>query len=86
MGCSACGDALASDNLIDYSASFNTLFARNSSVLIYAGEFDSQDGPYTQEPWLRRLNIPDYDNFWGQARSIYYLQEGTKFITGGYYR
>lgn len=26
-------------------------------VLIYAGEFDAQDGPKTQEYWLRRLNF-----------------------------
>jgi len=88
MGCSACGAALQPDNMIDYSSDFNRLFERNSPVLIYAGEFDAQDGPYTQEPWLRKLNIPDYDLFWGQARKIYYIwdEELATFITGGYYR
>lgn len=57
-------------------------------MLIYAGEFDAQDGPYTQEPWIRKLNIPDYDLFWSQARKIYYIwdDETSSYITGGYYR
>jgi pimeloyl-ACP methyl ester carboxylesterase len=64
------------------------LFNRNSPVLIYAGEFDAQDGPATQNPWVRKLNVPNYDEFWGQSRKIYYVWNETlsEYITGGYYR
>jgi hypothetical protein len=41
MGSEEVANALASDSLIDYSSYFNSLFARNSKVLIYAGEFDT---------------------------------------------
>jgi len=47
MGSSGVADALQSDNLIDYSSNFTSLFNKNSPVLIYAGEFDGQDGPST---------------------------------------
>jgi hypothetical protein len=83
MGSEEVANALASDSLVDYSSYFNSLFARNSKVLIYAGEFDTQDGPLSCEPWLRRLDIPDSKEFWEQARNIYYLSDNT---TGGYYR
>ena len=83
MGSSEVAEALAADSLVDYSSYFNKLFERESKVLIYAGEFDTQDGPISCEPWLRRLNIPDYSSFWSEARSIYYLSDNS---TGGYYR
>ena len=47
MGSSAVGDAFVNDNLLDYSSYFEKLIAAKSPVLIYAGEFDAQDGPKT---------------------------------------
>ena len=35
------------DNLIDYSGYIEKLIDVQSPVLIYAGEFDAQDGPKT---------------------------------------
>jgi hypothetical protein len=32
--------------------------------MIYAGEFDSQDGPKTQEEWLRRMVFNGREDFW----------------------
>lgn len=64
MGSSGVADAFQDDNMIDYSSNVTSLFNRNSKVLIYAGEFDAQDGPGTQEPWLRRLDFPGKEAFW----------------------
>lgn len=80
--------ALIEHRLIDYSSNYTALFNANSPVLIYAGEFDEDSGPITQEVWLRTLDIPDKEAFWGQARSIYkvYDEEHKTYVTGGYYR
>ena len=64
MSSSAVGDAFVMDNLIDYSYYVEQLIAKGSPVLIYAGEFDAQDGPKTQEYWLRRLNFSGKEAFW----------------------
>lgn len=63
--------ALLGHRLLDFSSNYTSLFNANSPVLIYAGEFDQDSGPVTQEVWLRTLDIPDKEAFWGQARSIY---------------
>lgn len=36
--------------------------------MIYAGEMDAQDGPKTQEFWLRRMTFNGSDDFWSQSR------------------
>ena len=88
MGSAQVATALQADTMLDYSQDFNSLFASGLPVLIYAGEFDAQDGPGTQNPWLKRLNIPNATEFWSQARSIYYLwdEQLGQYNTGGYYR
>ena len=43
--------------------------------LIYAGEFDSQAGPKTQELWLRRLNFEGKEDFWNQSRQVYWVDQ-----------
>ena len=63
--------------MIDYSSYGEKLIAAKSPVLIYAGEFDAQDGPKTQEPWLRRLNFEGSDDFWSQSRQTYWVQNFT---------
>ena len=63
--------------MIDYSSYVEKLIAAKSPVLIYAGEFDAQDGPKTQEPWLRRLNFEGSDDFWSQSRQTYWVQNFT---------
>lgn len=56
------------DNLLDYSNYVEKLIQAESPVLIYAGEFDAQDGPKTQEFWLRRLDFTGSEDFWSQSR------------------
>ena len=68
MSSSAVGDAFVMDNLIDYSEYVEKLIAAKLPLLIYAGEFDAQDGPKTQEYWLRRLNFEGSKDFWSQSR------------------
>ena len=77
MSCGPVGEALVSDNLLDYSNYVEKLIAAESPVLIYAGEFDAQDGPKTQEFWLRRMNFAGSDDFWSQSRQIYWVQNFT---------
>ena len=68
MSSGAVGEAFVMDNLIDYSEYVVKLVNAQSPVLIYAGEFDAQDGPKTQEFWLRRLSFDGDEDFWSQSR------------------
>ena len=90
MSSSRVGTAFEGDNLKDYSEYVLKLIEAKSPVLIYAGEFDAQDGPKTQEYWLRRLNFTDSDKFWSQSRQIYWVNNFTDsqnaLINGGYWR
>ena len=47
MSSSAVSEAFGNDKMIDYSNFVEKLIAAKSPVLIYAGEFDAQDGPKT---------------------------------------
>ena len=90
MSSSAVGEAFIMDNLLDYSQYVTYLINSKSPVLIYAGEWDAQDGPKTQEYWLRRLEFEGSEDFWSQSRQIYWVQNFTspayQLINGGYWR
>lgn len=90
MSSSAVGEAFVMDNLLDYSNYVEKLIQAESPVLIYAGEFDAQDGPKTQEFWLRGLNFTGSEDFWSQSRQIYWVQNATStetdLINGGLWR
>jgi hypothetical protein len=64
MGSSAVGLAFAGDQLIDYSSYLQSLIEMGSPFLVYAGEFDAQDGPKSQEFWLRRMPFTGSEDFW----------------------
>lgn len=64
MSSGAVGDAFVNDQLLDYSSYVKDLIDAKSPVLIYAGEFDAQDGPKTQEYWLRKLEFDGSEDFW----------------------
>ena len=68
MSSSAVDAAFTMDNLLDYSWYVEQLIAAKSPVMIYAGEMDAQDGPKTQEYWLRRMTFDGSDDFWSQSR------------------
>ena len=36
---------------------------------------DAQDGPKTQEFWLRRLSFTGSEDFWSQSRQIYWVDD-----------
>ena len=90
MSSSAVSEAFGNDKMIDYWNFVEKLIAAKSPVLIYAGEFDAQDGPKTQEPWLRRLYFEGSEDFWSQSRQTYWVQNftstETQLINGGYWR
>lgn len=56
-----------------------------SPFLLYSGEFDARDGPATDEPWLRKMQFEGSEDFWSQARQVYYLSYPADNI-GGYWR
>ena len=68
MESSQVSDALASDNLIDYSHYYQSLLDAEIPIIVYAGEFDAKDGPKGQEAWMKRLRIPGSVDFWTQSR------------------
>lgn len=68
MNSSRVGEGFNSDNLNDYTWYLEELLRLEQPVLVYAGEFDSQDGPKTQEIWMRDLNFDGSDEFWLQSR------------------
>ena len=76
--------------MIDYSEYISKLINAKIPVLIYAGEFDAQNGPKTQEAWLRRLTFAGNEEFWSQSRQIYWVQNytnpDTELINGGLWR
>ena len=89
MGSSAVGAAFVSDNLLDYSSYVVELVKSELPVLIYAGEFDSQDGAKTQEMWLRNTQIPDSSGLWDSQRLIYWVpdpSDSSSYLNGGLYR
>lgn len=58
----------------DYTSYYNELInVWKSPILVYAGVMDILTGPATLEEGVRGIDIPDYDNFWAQARKIYYV-------------
>eukprot|EP00512_Aurantiochytrium_limacinum_P012053 CAMPEP_0171570154 /NCGR_PEP_ID=MMETSP0961-20121227/2775_1 /TAXON_ID=87120 /ORGANISM="Aurantiochytrium limacinum, Strain ATCCMYA-1381" /LENGTH=662 /DNA_ID=CAMNT_0012124589 /DNA_START=247 /DNA_END=2235 /DNA_ORIENTATION=+ len=75
--------ALSLDNVLTYSKVYEDLLSRNAKLLVYAGEFDTKDGPYGQDNWLRDLKFPGRDQFWVQDRKIYRFPDGR---VGGYFR
>ena len=78
MGSSAVSAAFNSDKMIDYSEVVKELIDLESPLLIYAGEFDAQDGPATINPWLKRVDFNGgYDDFWSQSRQIYWVANFT---------
>jgi len=87
--------------MLDYSKYFEELIAMEHPILIYAGEFDAQDGPKTQEAWLRRLNFTGSEEFWSQSRQVYFVKwneidpttgqagdgkDDDGYVIGGYWR
>ncbi|GBG24814.1 Serine carboxypeptidase-like [Hondaea fermentalgiana] len=83
MSSARVGRALSLDNVRAYINVYEDLLARGAKMLIYAGEFDTKDGPFGQESWLRTLRFADEKAFWAQSRKIYKLASGH---VGGYYR
>ena len=47
MGSPEVGEAFIMDNLLDYSWYYEELISMGLPLLVYAGEFDAQDGPKT---------------------------------------
>jgi len=83
MSSAAVSAALTQDNLVDYSKVYEELLRDKIPVLVYAGEFDSKDGPVGQERWIRELQFSEAEEFWAQAPSLYWLRTGEM---GGYSR
>ena len=90
MSSSSVGNAFVNDNLLDYSEYVKNLVDAEVPVLIYAGEFDSQDGAVSQEPWLRALDFNGAEAFWDQGRSVYWVPtpdtSDMTYLNGGLYR
>lgn len=53
MGSGEVAYAFQGDQLLNYVWYLEELIKMQYHFLIYAGEFDAQDGPATIEPWLR---------------------------------
>lgn len=82
---------LAGTIMDDYTPYYNQLVNNMSvPVLVYAGEMDILTGPATLEEGVRGITLPNYEEFWSQARKIYFVKNDTAstdgFTTGGYYR
>ena len=84
-------NAIEPEEYIDWTHFYDDMLTLNGGidVLVYAGHYDQQDGPLTMYPWMKDLQTlkRNKDNFWKQARKIYYLLDGGDNSTvGGYYR
>ena len=89
MSSGAVSDALNSDKMIDYQHYVQQLFNRSHPTLIYAGEFDAQDGPKTIYPWL--CDLIEDDLCGTKQKKIYWVanasdtSETPQLINGGLY-
>ena len=45
-------EGYASDQMMDYTSYYDWLITSGIQTLIYAGQWDSRDGPVTIDPWL----------------------------------
>lgn len=56
---------LVYDNLLDYVTVYEELVSDvyKSPILLYDGEFDARDGPYTQNSWLSNMTFNDSESF-----------------------
>ena len=88
MNSGSVSKAWAYDNLTDYTWYVQELIRMKYHMLLYAGEFDAQDGPKTQEFWLRQLQFEGSEDFWAQSRQVYYVPQpnSSDLIIGGYWR
>ena len=66
---------------------------RKFPFIVYAGEFDAQDGPATQLHWMKLLNLDPTDTFWTAPRQVYWVDDANAApnnndgqIVGGYWR
>ena len=85
----AVAHALAPESMVDWTPWVDMVAApRNVSIMIYAGEYDSLDGPLTHRPWIKTLKSLASTNLWDQPRKIYYVYDSTtsSYEVGGYYR
>ena len=75
------------EKMLDYSYWYNKLIEDGINTLIYAGEWDQRSGPTTVESFL--MNVPRLkdNDFWTQARKVYYVKKAdSTFEVGGYFR
>lgn len=84
-------EAILPEEYIDWTHFYDDMLTLNGGidVLVYAGVYDEQDGPHTQLPWIKDLKTlqGNGNQFWKQARKVYYLQDGQgNNVVGGYYR
>lgn len=83
MSCAGPGNALTSDNLINYVDYYEKLInEEQSKILIYDGEFDARDGAYTQNYWVKNMTFTDSEAFFDMPRNIYWLPDAS--VEGGY--
>ena len=69
MSSGAVHDAFEDDLILNGIDYYQSLIDKKFPVLVYAGEFDAQDGPKTQDIWMKLLDLGDEtDDFWNQPR------------------
>ena len=81
-------EALASENLQDYTRWYDWLIGHNYSTLLYVGEWDQRDAMLSMQPWLKNSKYLG-PLFWEQSRKIYYINNtytGGMRKVGGYWR
>ena len=47
---------------------YQQLIDAKHPILVYAGEYDAQDGPKTIDYWLKLLNFDGKEQFWNKSR------------------
>lgn len=63
-GSGAVGEGYSSDQMLDYTVYYDDLVKNGVNTLVYAGQWDSRDGPVTIEPWLRQMTTLQNTNLW----------------------
>jgi hypothetical protein len=76
------------EEIKDYTEWYDIMLQDGVTLLIYAGEWDTRDGPQTLEDFLRNINALADTDLFEQAKKIYYIptSDNNTFEVGGYYR
>lgn len=77
-------DNFMSDGMVSYIDEHEKILDHNLTLLLFSGQFDSRDGPYGTQEWLKQLKWKGMKQFNASSRNLYfYISDDNKEIRIG---